>query len=185
MPAPTPAEQRIFAGTHSDFFMKFGDIKGESLDNKHKGEINVLAWSFGAVQPGASAISGQGAGVGKVQFRDFHITKYVDSASPKLMLACASGQHFPEITFTARRAGGTQAEYLKIKMTNVVISSYETSSHTDGAGAADTQLKYQLPVDSVTINYAKIDVNYKAQNPDGTEGANTQAGWDLQANQKS
>jgi len=165
------------------FFVKIGDIKGESQDSKHKGEINVLTWSFGAAQPGASAIAGQGAGVGKVQFRDFHITKYVDSATPKLMLACASGQHFPELTFSARRAGGTQAEYLKIKLTNVIISSYETTSHGDG-GAADTQLKSTLPIDSVTLNYAKIEVNYKAQNQDGTEGANTQAGWDLQQNVK-
>jgi len=180
---PTAVEQKIYAGTHSDFFVKIGDIKGEAMDNKHKGEINVLTWSFGAAQPGASAIAGQGAGVGKVQFRDFHITKYVDSATPKLMLACASGQHFPELTFTARRAGGTQAEYLKIKLTNCIISSYETTSHGEG-GASDTQLKSTLPIDSVTLNYAKIEVNYKAQNQDGTEGANTQAGWDLQGNVK-
>jgi len=181
MPAAT-AEHR-FAGTHSDFFLKIGDIKGESADSKHKGEIDITSWSFGASQPGASAIAGMGAGVGKVQFRDFNFTKYVDAATPKLMLACASGQHFPELTFTARRAGGTQAEYLKIKLTNVLISSYETNSHGEG-GASDTTLKATPPIDTVTINYGKIEVNYKAQNPDGTEGANTQAGWDLKANQK-
>jgi type VI secretion system secreted protein Hcp len=176
------ASEKIYAGTHSDFFVKIGDIKGESNDAKHKGEIDVFSWSFGAAQPGASAIAGHGAGVGKVQFRDFHITKYVDASTPKLMLACASGQHFPELTFTARRAGGTQAEYLKIKLTNVLISSFETNSH--GAETGPTPQKASLPLDSITLNYAKIEVNYKAQNPDGTEGANTQAGWDLQQNQK-
>lgn len=174
--------EKIYAGTHSDFFVKIGDIKGESNDAKHKGEIDVFSWSFGAAQPGASAIAGHGAGVGKVQFQDFHIRKYVDASSPKLMLACASGQHFPELTFTARRAGGTQAEYLKIKLTNVLISSFETNSH--GPESGPTPNKASLPLDSITLNFAKIEVNYKAQNPDGTEGANTQAGWDLQQNQK-
>jgi len=174
--------EKIYAGTHSDFFVKIGDIKGESNDAKHKGEIDVFSWSFGAAQPGASAIAGHGAGVGKVQFQDFHIRKYVDASSPKLMLACASGQHFPELTFTARRAGGTQAEYLKIKLTNVLISSFETNSL--GPESGPTPNKASLPLDSITLNFAKIEVNYKAQNPDGTEGANTQAGWDLQQNQK-
>ena len=177
--ASAAAESRIYAGTHSDFFVKIGDIKGESNDAKHKGEIDVFSWSFGAAQPGASAIAGHGAGVGKVQFRDFHITKYVDASTPKLMLACASGQHFPDLTFTARRAGGTQAEYLKIKLTNVLISSFSTNSES----AVQTN-KATLPLDTITLNFAKIEVNYKAQNPDGTEGANTQAGWDLQQNQK-
>ena len=179
----TAAETKIYAGSHSDFFLKLGDIKGESTDAKHKGEIDIESWSFGASQPGASAVSGRGAGVGKVQFGDFAFTKIVDAASPKLLLGCASGQHFPEVTFTARRAGGTQAQYLQIKMTDVLISAFETHSHGEG-GASDTQLKSTLPIDSVTLNYAKIEVNYKAQNQDGTEGANTQAGWDLQGNLK-
>src|SRR6266436_3696349 len=179
--ASAAAESRIYSGTHSDFFAKIGDIKGESNDAKHKGEIDVFSWSFGAAQPGASAIAGHGAGVGKVQFQDFHITKYVDSSTPKLMLACASGQHFPEVTFSARRAGGTQAEYIKIKMTNVLISSYKVSSET---GEYTGGQKATLPLDTITLNFAKIEINYKAQNPDGSEGANTQAGWDLQGNQK-
>ena len=30
----------------SDIFAKIGDIKGESLDSKHKGEVEVLSWSW-------------------------------------------------------------------------------------------------------------------------------------------
>jgi|ERR1700675_2031259 type VI secretion system secreted protein Hcp len=181
--ASAAAESKIYAGTHSDFFLKLGDVKGESQDDKHKGEIDVFSFSFGANQPGSSAIGGQGAGVGKVNFSEFGITKQIDASTPKLMLGCATGQHFPEATFTARRAGGTQSEYLKIKLTNVLISSYRTTSHGEG-GATDSGLKATLPIDVISLNFAKIEFNYKAQNPDGTDGANTQAIYNLQTNKK-
>ena len=37
----------------SDIFAKIGDIKGESLDSKHKGEVEVLSWSWGISQSGS------------------------------------------------------------------------------------------------------------------------------------
>jgi type VI secretion system secreted protein Hcp len=163
--------------SHSDFFLKLGDIKGESQDDKHKGEIEVMSFSFGVAQPGASAGVGTGGGIGKAQFHEFEFTKRIDSASAKLMLACASGQHFPDVTLTCRRAGGTQAEFLKIKMEQVLVSGYSI-------GGGETSLKDTLPVDTVQINYAKISYTYMAQNADGTQGANTMTGWDLLANKK-
>jgi type VI secretion system secreted protein Hcp len=181
----TPAESKVLSGTHSDFFLKIGDIKGESQDSKHKGEIDLVTWQFGAIQPGASAIAGAGAGSGKVQFQDIELTKYVDSATAKLLLACASGQHIPKATLTCRRAGGTQAEYLKIDLENVLVSSHSTVSHHSLAGVGESVVsKFSLPVEKLTLNFAKITINYKAQNTDGTEGANTQAGWDLKQNLK-
>ena len=163
--------------SHFDCFIKLGDIKGESLDDQHKGEIDVLSFSFGVNQPGGSAVVGAGAGTGKAQFHEFQFLKRIDSASAKLMLACASGQHFPEVTVTCRRAGGKQATFLTLKLEQVLVSGYE---HLAG----DERYRDTLPIDKVTMNYAKITYSYKAQNADGTEGANTQTGWDLQANKK-
>src|SRR5580658_4307698 len=156
--------------SHSDFFLKIGDIKGESLDDKHKGEIDLMSFRFSVRQPGGAAVVGAGGGVGKAQFGEFEFSKRIDSASAKLMLACASGQHFPEVTLTCRRAGGTQAEYMKIKMEQVLVSGYTI-------GPGDSNLNDRLPVDTVRINYSKIGFNYKAQNADGSEGANTMTGW--------
>lgn len=180
---PTAVESKTFASTHSDYFLKIQDIKGESMDDKHKEEINILSWSFGAAQPGASAIGGQGAGVGKVQFSDFQLTKYVDCATPKLMLACATGQHLKDLTFVARKAGGTQSEYVTIKLTNVLISAFETSSH-GAVGAGDMQAKATPPIDTFSLNFGKIEFTYKAQNADGTTGAQTQVIYNLQTNKK-
>jgi type VI secretion system secreted protein Hcp len=177
MPAQAFESKTAPMTSHSDFFLKLGDIKGESADDKHKGEIDLMSFSFGAQQPGGASAVGAGGGIGKVQFQEFSFTKRVDSASAKLMLACASGQHFPEVTLTCRRAGGTQAEYLKIKLEQVVVSGY----HITGG---ESNLKDTLPVDLIHLNFAKITYNYKAQNADGTEGANTMAGYDLLANKK-
>jgi type VI secretion system secreted protein Hcp len=178
MKMPTAVESKLAPMTaHSDFFLKMGDIKGESQDDKHKGEIDLVSFKFGVRQPGGSAAVGAGGGVGKAQFHEFECTKRIDAASAKLMLACASGQHFPEVTLTCRRAGGTQAEYLKIKLEQVLVSGYESTG-------GDTNLKDTLPIDSFYLNFGKISFSYKAQNADGTEGANTMTGWDQLSNKK-
>jgi len=81
-----------------DIFAKLGDIKGESLDDKHKDEIEVLSWSWG-VTNGVS-VSGTGAGQGKASFHDLSFTHKIDKASPVLMQACATGVHLKEATIT-------------------------------------------------------------------------------------
>src|SRR3954470_23693270 len=99
----------------SDIFAKIGDIKGESIDSKHKDEVEVLSWSWG-VTHAAGANSGSGAGTGKASFQDFVITHHVDKASPVLLRACATGEHIKEATITMRKAGKGQQEFLIVKM---------------------------------------------------------------------
>ncbi|HXI52450.1 MAG TPA: type VI secretion system tube protein Hcp, partial [Candidatus Saccharimonadales bacterium] len=113
-------------------FIKIGDVDGESKDKTHLKSIDVLAWSWGLSNSG-SAHTGGGAGAGKVNVQDISITKYVDSASPKLMLACCSGTHYPEALLTVRKAGGTPVEYIKIKVEEVLI----TAVSTGGSGGED------------------------------------------------
>ena len=86
-----------------DMFLKLGDVKGESVDNKHKDEIDVLSWSWGMTQS-ATTHHGSGGGAGKVAVHDLHITKKVDKSSPVLTLACCTGKHYKEALFTVRKA---------------------------------------------------------------------------------
>src|SRR5436189_4686408 len=104
----------------SDIFAKLGDIKGESLDSKHKDEIEVLSWSWGVTN--AVALAGSGAGQGKASFHDQSFTHKIDKASPSLMRACATGVHLKEATITHRKAGKGQAVLLVIKMNDVTIT---------------------------------------------------------------
>ena len=78
-----------------DIFIKIGDLKGESVDTKHKGEIDVLAWSWGMTQSGTTH-TGSGGGAGKVNVQDLSFTKYVDKSTPNLMQYCCNGKHFPK-----------------------------------------------------------------------------------------
>jgi type VI secretion system secreted protein Hcp len=140
----------------SDIFAKLGDIKGESLDDKHKGEIEVLSYSWGVTNPG-SAASGSGSGTGRVTFRDLSIVHKIDKASPNLLKACATGQHLKEATITFRKSGEGQKEFLIIKMNDVIITGVVQGAPSSEAGS-----------ETVSLEFAKVDWQYKPQNPDGS-----------------
>ncbi len=157
-----------------DFFLKITGVEGESTDSKHKSEIDLQSFSWGESQTGSSSAGG-GGGAGKVQMQDFHFTMKVNKASPKLLLHCASGEHFKEGLLTCRKAGAQQQEYMKIKFTDLLISSYQTGA----SASSDT-----LPVDQISFNFSKIEYEYAAQKADGSLEGGIKAGWDLKANKK-
>jgi len=156
-----------------DMFIKIGTLKGESKDSTHKGEIDVLAWSWGMSNSGSAHVGG-GAGVGKVNVQDLSFTKYIDLTSPDLMLACCNGKHFDSALLTVRKAGEKPLEYLKIKLTEVLI----TSVSTGGSGGEDRL------TENVTLNFAKVNVDYIEQTEKGAEGGKPKMGWDISANVK-
>ena len=96
-----------------DYFLKIDGAPGESMDSKHKDEIEVLSWNFGASQS-ASAHGGTGSGTGKVQIQDLTVTHYFDTASTDLLKYLTTGKHIDEGMLTVRKAGGTAVEYLKV-----------------------------------------------------------------------
>ena len=108
-----------------DFFLDLPDIEGESTDKKHKSKIELDSFSVSCAQAGTQS-HGSGGGAGKVRFQDLHCTKKMDVASPKLLLACATGQHLKQATLTARKAGDQQQEYLKFSFNDVLVTSYHT-----------------------------------------------------------
>jgi len=154
-----------------DMFIKIGDVDGESKDKTHKKLIDVLAWSWGMSNSG-SAHMGGGAGAGKVNVQDVSVTKYVDSASPKLMLACCKGTHYPEALLIVRKAGGTPVEYIKIKMEEVLI----TSISTGGSGGEDRL------TENISLNFAKVHLDYVPQDDKGAPGTAIPMSWDISAN---
>lgn len=157
-----------------DYFLKIEGIDGESADHKHKGEIDLESWSWGEAQTGSHGAGG-GGGAGKVSMHDFHFVMKVSKASPKLMLACASGEHIKKATLICRKAGTDQQEYMKWEMSDVLVSSFQTG------GSAHGDLR---PTDQVSLNFAKIEMEYKEQKSDGTLGGAVKAGWDVKANKK-
>jgi type VI secretion system secreted protein Hcp len=157
-----------------DFFLKVDGIPGESQDSKHKDEIDVVAWSWGETRPAPPGSAGGGGGAGKVQIQDFTFTAQTSKASPNLMLACASGKHVKSAVLTARKAGGKQAEFLTISLSDILVSSYQ-------AGGSEGEV---IPTESVSLNFSKIQLEYRPQKADGSLGAPVKAGWDVKKNQK-
>jgi type VI secretion system secreted protein Hcp len=155
-----------------DYFIKFDGIKGESADAKHKDEIDIESWSWGVTQT-AGAGTGRGARAGKVAMQDFHFVMRLNKSSPKLMEACATGQHIKMATLTARKAGKSQMDYLTFKFHDVLVSSYQTGG---------TQHADLVPTDQVSFNFAKIEVDYRQQKPDGSLGSSVQFKYDLKKN---
>ena len=155
-----------------DMFLKLDGVDVESKDKKHTKEIDVLAWSWGMSNSGSAHVGG-GDGAGKAHVQDISLTKLIDSSSPKLMLACCSGTHCPTALLTVRKAGGeSPVEYLKIKMEEVFITSVST-----GGSQGEEHL-----TESVSLNFAKVNLDYTPQEAKGAAGTAIPLTWDIAAN---
>src|SRR5262249_10444091 len=154
-----------------DQFIKIGDLKGEAKDKTHKDEIDVLSWSWGMSNSGSAHVGG-GAGAGKVNVQDLSFTKYIDKASPDLMLACCNGKHYDTAKLTVRKAGEKPLEYMTLTMSEVMV----TATTTGGSGGEDRL------TENVTLNFAKIKVDYKEQTDKGAAGATPSMTWDISQN---
>jgi type VI secretion system secreted protein Hcp len=157
----------------ASIFARIGTIKGESQDSKHKDEIEVLSWSWGVSQSGTMAHGG-GGGAGKASFQDLNFTHHVDKASPVLMPTCAKGEHIQEATITVRKPGEARQEYLVITMKDVLVTSVSTTVTAEGGTA----------LEGVTLAFAKVDLEYKPQKPDGSLDVGIHFKFDLKANQE-
>ena len=157
-----------------DIFLPLDKIKGESVDDKFAGEIDVLQWSWGMSQSGTTHL-GPGGGAGKVNVRDMTLTKYVDMATHELLKACASGTHIANGFLVVRKAGNVPLEYFRIDMTDIMVSSYETGGSGDGQDRI---------METVSLNFAKYEVTYSSQKADGSKGPEGKAGFDIAKNGK-
>lgn len=157
-----------------DMFLKLEGIEGESMDSKHGKEIDVLAWSWGLSQSG-SYQSGGGGGSGKVNAQDISFTKWIDASSPHLIFRCCNGEPIKTATLVCRKAGKDQQEYLKLTLTDCIVSSVSSG----GSGGEDKL------TENMSLNFAKFKVEYWPQKEDGSLGSVIPTGWDLKANVKA
>ena len=151
-----------------DAFLALDGVPGESVDAQFPNQIELESWSWGIT--GAPVVAG-GGGTGKATFQDLHFNKHMDKSSPVLMLACASGRHYPTATISVRKAAGDKPQvYLKITLSDVLVSSYNVASSSD-----------DRPAEQLSFSYGKIKFEYTPQNADGSSGTPVVFGWDLLA----
>jgi len=155
----------------SDMFLKLGNgIKGETKDQAHPGEVDIMSFSWGVSNP-VSAYGG-GLSAGKANFGDFSFTFRMCNASPKLAIACATGEHIKDAILSCRKSGKTPQEYLQFKFYDLLVSSYQT-----GYSAGQDEA-----YDSCSMNYSKLEWTYKAQKPDGSLEGGLDFKYDLKIN---
>lgn len=153
-----------------DMFLKLEGITGESLDDAHKDEIDVLSWSWGVTQSGTVHLGG-GAGSGKANVQDIALTKYVDLASPTLVKFCAAGKHIPKGTLTIRKAGNSPLEYMVYDLDTILI----TGVSTGGSGSEDRL------TENVSMNFAKVKFKYTSQSKTGAADKDDNFEFDIPA----
>ena len=148
-----------------DMFLKFGPpsnsaplIVGESQDRDFKDTIDVLAWSWGASNSSSFAFGGGDSRVGRANFQDLSITKYVDKASAPLMTGVAAGNVYRDVTLSVRKAGANPLVYLTYELKDVRVSSYSSG----GSGGEDRL------TENITLNFAAVKVTYIPQKEDGS-----------------
>jgi len=148
-----------------------GDVKfaGESKHVKHKDQIQLLAWSWGLSQSGSFG-NGSGGGAGKANVQDISFTKYVDKSTTSFIKALVTGAHMDTVTLAVSKAGGKQEDYLTIKLTSAMITSYSTG----GSGGED------MLTENISISFAKFDIEYFAQNDKGAVASAGTVGYSVE-----
>jgi type VI secretion system secreted protein Hcp len=149
-----------------DTHIKFDGVEGESTHVDHKGEVQVLSWSWGVSN--ASHAAGGGSGKGKATPGDLHLTHLYDKASPVLSKKCAQGVHFPSVVITSRKSGEGQKDFLKITMKEVFITSVQPA----GSSGGDI-------MESVSMSYGSVEFAYKPQDEKGGLGGEVKFAWDV------
>ena len=158
-----------------DIYLKIDGIEGEAQDLVHAGQIEILSFSWGVTNQGSGAV-GTGSGSSRASLQDLYVTKHVDKSTPSLFLDCCTGKSHDSATLYVRKAGGDNAvEYLTYEMSEVFITSLQTSG-SDGGG---------LATETASLNFAKLELTYTPQNADGTPAASIPKAYNAKTHESS
>ncbi|SOY86594.1 Hcp family type VI secretion system effector [Cupriavidus taiwanensis] len=158
-----------------DIFLKINGIDGESQDASHKNEIEVLAWDW-SIEQQSTMHAGSGGGAGKATVSDLSFEHFIDRASPNLMKYCLTGKHINEAVLVVRKAGGNPLEYLKLTMTDVIVTRVSPK------GSVDDEVRMR---EKVALSFSRVKQEYVVQNAQGGSGGAVTAGYDIKGNKEA
>lgn len=154
-----------------DIFIKFNGIDGESQDLTHKGEIEVLNWSWSVSQT-SNMHTGSGGGAGKSTVHDLNFEHYIDKSSPNLLQYCLTGKHIPEAVLTVRKAGGSPLDYLKITLQELIITRVKPVGY----------YRMRSPRENIALSFSRVKFDYITQGAQGNSMGTVSIGYDIKAN---
>jgi type VI secretion system secreted protein Hcp len=150
-------------------FAKYDGIDGESVDDDHKDWIDILSFGhsiFHESAPGSTRAS--------TSRTDLILAKRIDKASPKLALASCTGQHFGKVELEVTRSGPKPVVYLKIKLTDVTVSSYAMTADQETSSDPDP-----VPTEEITLNYTRIEWTYIQYDKNGRPTGEITSSWNF------
>jgi type VI secretion system secreted protein Hcp len=159
----------------TDYFLKIDGIAGESRRVGHENEIEVMSWAFGCSQTALGDFGGGQGAAGRVSMQDFHFTKMMCKAGPKIVQSMFKGEHIATVKMVARRLGmqgGKPLDYLIWEFADVVISSHSYSGPSS-----------EVPTEAISFRFGKCKVHYRAVKDNGQPEGALSGGWDLRKNQ--
>ena len=170
-----------------NIFLKLDGIDGESTVKGHKKEMVMLSYEQ-AVDVTVIHSGSGGTAAGKAKFSGVRIRKNVDVASIPMLLACAAGRHIKQARFTFRRGAGG-FDFYSVTLEDVLVThvaqragagaQYPLSFEALNAGASSNGF-----LDEVTLDYARIRWEHRAQRRRGGVGTITSGGWNVRTNKK-
>lgn len=148
------------------------DIKGECLLKGHEQELELLSYNHGLAMQVTSDQSNTARTSGKPMLGEFSVTKYMDAASPKLYDYLLRGADIGTVTVTiGRNDDGSVLPLIVYTLEETLISNIST-----GGGGGDK------PVETLSMNFTRIQWEYKQQDP-GVEGKGAvTAVWNIKTN---
>lgn len=157
-----------------DMFLKIDGIAGEAGDAVHKDEIEITHWEW-KIEQESNMHSGSGGGAGKATISDLHFEHYADRSSPNLMKYCLTGKHIAEAVLVTRKAGGTPLEYMKITMSDVVVTNVYSVASNGEEGV----------LEQVGLSFSEVKQEYTVQNALGGSAGAVTASFDIKANRET
>lgn len=153
-----------------DGFLNVEGVEGESIDEKHPGQIVILGWEWRVRQSGGEHDQGTGSGTASVG--NVRITKLIDTASPRLLELCCKGEMVNQAVLSLRKGSNQNSDFLTIRLEDVRVVDIFPHSIEGKA----------MNCEEVALNFKRFRFRY-AHIWNGEIEGNYNFGWDITKNQ--
>ncbi|WP_085316753.1 Hcp family type VI secretion system effector [Derxia lacustris] len=151
--------------------LEIKDVKGNCQIDKYQGQIIIQSFSQGVMLPLQMDTSNTERTAGRPVFQEMSFSKMSDMSTPVLYAACVQGKKLGDAKIhIGRNENGVFMSVIEYVLTSAMVSNIST---TGGGG---------IPVDSFSLNFTKITMDFTQQKSDSTKKGTANFGWDLETN---